>query len=465
MRRHTLCAWPSVLAVLALVASACSSPSTSSPPQQPAATTASSGAPAAAAQPTSAPAAASGQKVEMRFAWWGSQDRHNRTIKAIELFQQMHPNITITYEFAGFTDYFTKMATYATGGNLPDLMQQDYATIAQWTSNGLLLPLDDYVNDRTINLTDVPKGSIDGGRINGKLIALNLGNNSQAMMLDVDAFQKAGIPLPPTTWTWDDFEKIATDIHTKLGITGGGPNLDDIQMWKSLYLAYGQWGFSADGKSLGYTDDQKFVDYLKMMMRLQDSGAITNQQEQIASFRNSNVEVLPIVTGKAAMQFLWSNQLVAAWTAAGDGRHFKLTMLPRPKDGKQAENYPKPSQFISITKDTKHPKEAAMFIDFMTNDIEANKILLGERGVPISPKVADAIKPLLTPAQIETQDYLGIVSKEASPLPPPDPAAQTSLANNVYLPQLVDPVLLKQTPPESAVAQFRKDATALLAAP
>ena len=463
MRRHTLFAWQSVLAVIALVVSACSSPSTAPPPQQPAATTASGAAPAAA--PTQPAAAASGQKVEMRFAWWGSQDRHNRTIKVIEMFQQKYPNISITYEFAGFTDYFTKMATYATGGNLPDLMQQDYATIAQWTSNGLLLPMDDYVNDRTINLTDVPKGSIDGGRINGKLIALNLGNNSQAMMLDVDAFQKAGIALPPTTWTWDDFEKIATDIHTKLGITGGGPNLDDIQMWKSLYLGYGQWGFSADGKALGYTDDQKFVDYLKMMMRLQDSGAITNQQEQIASFRNSNVEVLPIVTGKAAMQFLWSNQLVAAWTAAGDGRHFKLTMLPRPKDGKQAENYPKPSQFISITKDTKHPKEAAMFIDFITNDVEANKILLGERGVPISPKIADAIKPLLTPAQVETQDYLGIVSKEASPLPPPDPAAQTNLANNVYLPQLVDPVLLKQTPPESAVAQFRKDATALLAAP
>jgi multiple sugar transport system substrate-binding protein len=460
--RHTLCAWQSVLAVIALVVSACSSPSTSSPAAQP---TTASGAGGAAAAPTPAAAAASGQKVEMRFAWWGSQDRHNRTIKAIELFQQMHPNISITYEFAGFTDYFTKMATYATGGNLPDLMQQDYATIAQWNSNGLLMPMDDYVNDNTINLKDVPKGSVDGGRISGKLIALNLGNNSQSVMLDVDAFQKAGIPLPPTTWTWDDFEKIATDLHTKLGINGGGANLSDIQMWKSLYLGYGQWGFSADGKSLGYTDDQKFVDYLKLLMRMQDSGAIINQQEEIASYRASNVEALPIVTGKAGMQWLWSNQLVAAWTAAGDGRHFKLTMLPRPKDGKQAENYPKPSQFISITKNTKHPKEAAMFIDFITNDVEANKILLGERGVPISPKIADAIKPLLTPAQVETQDYLGIVSKEASPLPPPDPAAQTSLANNVYLPQLVDPVLLKQTPPESAVAQFRKDATALLAAP
>jgi pectin-derived oligosaccharide transport system substrate-binding protein len=463
MRRHTVCAWQSVLAVIALVVSACSSPSTSPPPAQPAATAGSGAAPAAAAQPTTA--AAAQQKVELRFAWWGSQDRHNRTIKAIELFQQMHPNITITYEFAGFTDYFTKMATYATGGNLPDLMQQDYATIAQWTSNGLLLPMDDYVNDRTINLTDVPKGSIDGGRISGKLIALNLGNNSQSMMLDVDAFQKAGIPLPPQTWTWDDFEKIALNIHSKLGINGGGANLADIQMWKSLYLGYGQWAFSADGKALGYTDDQKFVDYLKMLMRLQDAGAITNQQDEIASFRAGNVEALPIVSGKAAMQFLWSNQLVAAWTAAGDARHFKLNMLPRPKDGTQAENYPKPSQFISITKDTKHPKEAAMFIDFITNDVEANKILLGERGVPISPKIADAIKPLLTPAQVETQDYLGIVATQASPLPPPDPAVQTNLANNVYLPQLVDPVLLKQTPPESAVAQFRKDATALLAAP
>ena len=163
------------------------------------------------------------------------------------------------------------------------------------------------------------------------------------------------------------------------------------------------------------------------------------------------------------MQYLWSNQLVAAWTAAGENRHFKLNMLPRPKDGGKPENYLKPSQFISITKDSKHPKEAAMFIDFITNNIEANKILLGERGVPISPAVQEAIKPLLTPAQVETQRYVSYVEKNASPLPPPDPAIQTNLTNNVYLPQVVDPVLLKQAPPESAVDQYRKDASALLA--
>jgi len=435
-----------------LVLAACTTPTAA--PQTPA---------SGAAQPTAAAAqpAAKGEQVQLRFAWWGSQDRHNRTIKAIELFQQRHPNISISYEFAGFQDYFTKMTTQATGGNLPDLMQQDYATLVQWTSNNLLLPLDEYVNDRSINLADVPKNSIDGGRVNGKLYAINLGNNSQTMVLDVDTFQKAGVPLPAQNWTWEDFEKASMDIHSKLGIWGAGPSLSDIQLWKSLYLGYGKWAFSTDGKSLGYTDDKPFAEYLKMVQRLQDAGAAPSQQEDIAQYRTASVESRPIVPGKSAIEYMWSNQLVAVWTAAGDQRKFKLVPLPRPKGG-QSENYLKPSQFISITSHSKHPKEAAMFVDFMTNDEEANKILLGERGVPISPKIQQVIAPLLTPAQVETQNYLALIEKDSSPLPPPDPATQTKLNDNIYLPQLVDPVLLKQTTADDAVTRFRQDATSVL---
>ena len=111
-------------------------------------------APAAAAQPTTAPAAAApaskpGQNVELRFAWWGSQDRHDRTIKAIQLFEQKNPGFKMSYEFAGFQDHLTKMTTQATGGNLPDLMQQDYAWISQWVGNGLLRAMDDYVASQT----------------------------------------------------------------------------------------------------------------------------------------------------------------------------------------------------------------------------------------------------------------------------------------------------------------------------
>ena len=53
---------------------------------------------------TPAVAQSGGAPAELRVAWWGSQDRHNRTIKAIELFQKKYPNIKVTYEFAGWGD-------------------------------------------------------------------------------------------------------------------------------------------------------------------------------------------------------------------------------------------------------------------------------------------------------------------------------------------------------------------------
>src|SRR5262245_60888995 len=85
--------------------------------------------PATAAPPaTSAPPGAGvhsnpAQPVNLRLAWWGSQDRHDRTIKVIKLFEQTYPNITITYEFAGFQDYWVKMNTQAAGKSLPDVIQ------------------------------------------------------------------------------------------------------------------------------------------------------------------------------------------------------------------------------------------------------------------------------------------------------------------------------------------------------
>jgi multiple sugar transport system substrate-binding protein len=88
----------------------------------------------AGAAHTPAAAQSGGAPVELRVAWWGSQDRHNRTIKAIELFQKKYPNIKVTYEFAGWGDYWTKMTTQAAGRNLPDVMQQDYAYVTEWTS-------------------------------------------------------------------------------------------------------------------------------------------------------------------------------------------------------------------------------------------------------------------------------------------------------------------------------------------
>jgi multiple sugar transport system substrate-binding protein len=406
------------------------------------------------------------ENVELRIAWWGSQNRHDRTLAVIDMFMAEHPNITITSEFAGWDDYWVRMATEAAGQELPDIMQQDYARINEWVSRDLLLPLDEFVEDGTINTDDIVEASLAGGIVDGTLYAINLGNNAQTIALDVAAFEEAGLDLPSTQWTWTEFEEVANQLHDELGIWGIGanPGLSNYELWKDLYMSCcDQWSFSPDGTELGYTDDQPLINYFNMLLRLQESGAMITREEEVAEFTGAGVEENPIVTGRAAMGFMWSNQTVAVWTAAGEDREFRFWLMPRVEGGYSA-NYIKPSMFWSITAQSEHPQEAAMFIDFFTNSVEANEALAAERGVPISSAVREAMMPSLGPAQAEMFDFLSRVEEDSMPIRPPDPPGSADVINNVYWPLFVDPVLYGQIPVEEGVATLRTEANAILAA-
>jgi len=402
------------------------------------------------------------QQINLGAIWWGSQTRDERTIAAIKLYEKDHPNVHFTYQFAGWNDYWTKVTTQAAGKNLPDIMQQDYAYVTEWTHRNLLTNLDPYVSSGVIDLSHTSAPYIDGGRVDGHLYAIDLGANSQTWVLDTDAFQKAGIPIPPNDWTWNDFEKITMELHQKLGIWGMGPNLTDEQIWKSIYLGLGQWGYAKDGKSVGYSSDKPFVDFLNMALRLQKAGAIPSESNVI-TYLNKGPEQLPIVTGKSAMAYVWSNQIVALQTAAGANRHFVLHLLPRVAGGKSS-NYIKNGQFFSVTSQSKHPKAAAEFINFITNSVDANKILLAERGVPISTVVQDALMPLLSPADAAQFSFVNLVATGAnsSPTPPPDPTGAANVIQNVYQPQVIQPVMFGNITPEQGAALLRSKADAIL---
>src|SRR5579859_5644702 len=92
------------------------------------------------------PASAQSQ-INLQISWWGSQTRHDRTIKVIQMYMAAHPDINITWEYANFNDYWVKLDTQASGGQLPCVMQQDYAYVQDWATRGLLMPLDPFLKD------------------------------------------------------------------------------------------------------------------------------------------------------------------------------------------------------------------------------------------------------------------------------------------------------------------------------
>jgi multiple sugar transport system substrate-binding protein len=97
----------------------------------------------------------------------------------------------------------------------------------------------------------------------------------------------------------------------------------------------------------------------------------------------------------------------------------------------------------------------------MINDIEGNKIMKGERGVPISSKVQEAIKPLLTPEEQKVVDYVAWAGKNTSSDNPIDPVGAVEVTK--LLTDMSQQILYKKISLEEAAAKFRKDATAILA--
>ena len=381
-------------------------------------------------------------QVDLSITWWGSQNRHDRTIQVINMFHEAHPNINVTYEFSGWSDYWTKVNTQVAGGNVACVMQQDYAYLTEWASRGLLIPMDDMISSKQIDATNIAQSVLDSGKVNGQVYGISLGTNSQTYILDADAFAKAGIDLPPMDWTWNDFEKISTEIHDKLGIwsTAYGP-WDDGNL-KSILLSSGQWMFNADGTAIGITDPTPLINHLEMIKRLMDAGAIASMDQQ-ADVSAPGLEGSPIVDGKEAIRYQWSNQVVALTNAAGENRHFVLYPVPRVEGGKSA-NYLKPSMFFSITKECQHPAEAAMFIDYFTNNLDANDVLAAERGVPVSKPVLDHLADKVDAVTASIFKFIADISADASPVPPPDPVGYKDIVDNVIAPEFTDPVLFGQ---------------------
>jgi len=157
------------------------------------------------------------EDITLRFSWWGSQDRHDRTLGVIKLFEEKYPNVKIQPEFLGAGEYFQKLDVQAAAKNLPDVIQQSGECIL-YAEKGLLLNLDPYVEDNKLDLTHASESEISQGRYNGKLYAANNGNNSYGYAYDPELFKKAGVEEPKPNWTWEDYIEKGKKIHNALGI-------------------------------------------------------------------------------------------------------------------------------------------------------------------------------------------------------------------------------------------------------
>ena len=194
-------------------------------------------------------------QAEIRFIWWGNDDRAKVTNEAVKLFESRNANIKVSTSFQNFQNYFEKLSTEIAGGNAPDVIQMDYRYLNEYAGRNVLLDLTPYVG-KEIRTADWNPGFIGSGKLKGKQVALPLAQNATTIVYDPKLFESAGVKAPEIGWTWAEYKELAGKIQASTGgrVAGSTDFGGTEDVFESWLRQRGKQLYSDDGK-LGYTKD------------------------------------------------------------------------------------------------------------------------------------------------------------------------------------------------------------------
>ncbi len=410
-----------------------------------------------AAQRQEAAAGAQEQKedtsdsIELVFAWWGNQVRNERTQAILNMYSEENPGVAFDGQFSEVADYWKKIATAAAGHTMPDIMQMDYKYLQQYVDSNLVIDLKPYIDNGAIHVEDCNEDVLNSAQVNDGIYAICNGINAPMLAYNKTALDQAGIEVKDNM-NMEEFYALCKEVHEKTGYkTNIAYNNDDN------YIEYFLRGKGVimfdDGKMGGTADD--YTDFFKIYEKGREEGWLIDASV-FAERTIGAMEQDCMVYGSSPdtmswCAFVYTNSMSSLENVAPEGVEIGITTWP--SDDPVKSNYLKPSQFFSITIDSKNPDECAKVIDYITNSVECNNVLLGERGIPLSAKVAEAIAPNMGESNQKVIRFINeVVSPNSSKVNPP--AGNGASEVNDMLNKLEEKVCYGQMTAEEAGQQL-----------
>lgn len=293
----------------------------------------------------------SGKKVELRFGLWDSNQAKGLQVMADE-FTADNPDINITIEVTGWTDYWTMLEAGATGGSLPDVFWMHSNEIYRYASNEMLLDLTDRIaSSSKVDMSKFPQGIVEIYNHQGKQLAVPKDFDTIGLWYNKTLFDEANLDYPDENWTWDDLYE-AAKVLTKDGVYGFLAAMHNQEGYYNFVYQNGGTIITDDKKS-GY-DDPKTIEALEYYVRFVREG------------------LSPEIYGDAERAEVLQNGLVAmglfgSWNLSGFSANEFLTenfdVAVLPKQAKQASIYN--GLGYAIAHNTEHPDEAWRFVEYL----------------------------------------------------------------------------------------------------
>ncbi|WP_228528453.1 ABC transporter substrate-binding protein [Microbacterium sp. UFMG61] len=150
------------------------------------------------------------------YTWAASEGDQAQWADFIDGAKAEDPDLDITVEGPSFSDYWTKVKTRLSGSNPPCLLTTQAARAQEL--GDLLMPLDDLIEKSGFDIDDIDASMLSGMTVDGTIRAIPYDAEPIVLFYNVEAFQAAGLGLPGTEYTRDQFiadAKALTDGEKK----------------------------------------------------------------------------------------------------------------------------------------------------------------------------------------------------------------------------------------------------------
>lgn len=329
-------------------------------------------------------ALAESEPITLRFSWWGGDERLAATLKVIEQFEALHPNIKIEPEYGSADGYNDKLATQLAAGTEPDIMQIEPGN----------MPL--LVGDENKYFVDLLQTGFDvsgfeeayiaqriNGRYNGQQVGLPTGIAGIALLVNKDMADAFGLDFSQP-YTWEDFIEWGKQVHEKDDsvylLCSNKDYLSNIVARTYAKQVSGTQVISDETKEQLMTEED-WVEVYKLVASLYENQVVA-PASYTASYSGDNMQSDPNwIAGKYVCCFCWVSTC-EVMAAANPSANYVAGHFPVMENAKSEGWFANTPQIMSISSRSAHVEEAQMFLDYFFNNEEAMATLGTVRSVP-----------------------------------------------------------------------------------
>ena len=316
------------------------------------------------------------------FSWWGTTDRNVATYQAIELFEARYPQYQVSGDQSTWDGYQTTLYNRLERGRESDIFQVNYNWLYSMYGEYYFMDL----GELDLDFSHYPENEHDPLTINGKILGLSLSETGYIFYMNKAVYEEAGITEMPTTWA-----ELITAGQT-IGTASGGSKyaigrLDAQQvailMFSYLSQKYGKNLISAEN-TLNFTQAELEEGFAFINTLRSNNVLIPNNQNDTHTNGPTNPNWVIYQNYGGILQ--WNTAVSEYENELPDTSNLVTVGMFQQEEGEELGMYKKVSMALAVSKrvenDPAKKQAIETFIEFITTDPEAVRILGVDRGVP-----------------------------------------------------------------------------------